>query len=665
MAFPLAIPLAISAIQALVRYRGRVDTILSLNAATDSLPFALPPAPEDIQPCIQPMLTFFRTPAGGALLALQGMGEKFNLVAANPTAPQAQDARDALLDLYFKATDSRPAALGPQPPAFAHVGPSAEMRLAYFVVESDRLSRNPAVTRLLLATADTLLEVAGANASLFISNPRTAALVGTLLDEFAGQRDWDDASGLQIFKTLLGAAAAAAIEHRGDLPPQPALQALLGALADVRKDMDATGNATAGTDFVAGFISFDGFQRLVSKFLTHAADTPELLPANPALRASVAAMLKAAASHPLAGLKDPKVLADILQAGLEEATASLADLAGTSLAGQPLLAVVLKSVADAIHDAAAQRVLFGQIASGQVLSTLYQASLAAIGRSPALLADAAGLNTFVAQWISALADQLSRQTLANAVSVDTLQALAVRSIQVLAQNPQILAGKNVFAAKVIGGTLEAAASALRDGMSPDDFAAIAEAALKTATDNLNLVRMDDRLRAILVALGATFSAASLSSLTNAKDRKALFFAALDAVAANPQVWSGFAARDLVQPLVLAVINGLATDPTQLLSGPALVPAFRSLLLAAARRGQAIAGGNVAPAVVQTLLERALARANAAIGQSIDGENLPAFLERVVSRFLLAPADVTDPAALDTWLTGILNEFVSVAAASPA
>ena len=45
MPLPIATPVAISAIKALLRFRNQVDTILSLNEASAGLPFALPPAP--------------------------------------------------------------------------------------------------------------------------------------------------------------------------------------------------------------------------------------------------------------------------------------------------------------------------------------------------------------------------------------------------------------------------------------------------------------------------------------------------------------------------------------------------------------------------------------------------------------------------------------------
>jgi hypothetical protein len=658
MAFPLAIPFAISAIQSLIKFRGRLDTILSLNKTAADLPFALPPAPVDQAPHITPMLDFFRTPQGTAILELRGQRPDFEIVAADPTSPAVEGPRDRLLELYFNAADVRPTRLGPPSPEFAHVGPSTEMRLAYFIVESHRLSRNPAVTRVLLAAADTLMEVAGANANLFISDPRTRGLVETLLNEFAGERDWDDASGGHIFKTLLGSAAVAVVEHRGEFDSKPAVKALLEALADVRKEMDAAA-VNSGTDFVAGFISFDGFQRLFSSFLTHAADTPELLPDNPALRGSIVAMLRETAKHPLSTLKDPKILGNILQAGLVEATAAFVDLADQKLGGQPLLAAVLKSVADAVQAAAKDRVLFRQIASGEMLTTLFQASLRTIASNPKLLTDAVGMNDFVANLVTAFADELSRKSITDLIKADTLKGLAIRGIEVLAAEPEFIAGNNKFAAKVLAATLEASAAAFKDGFHGEDFVTLAQAAVRSVVNNASLIEMDERLRDVIVSFGTVFSEASIDRLTSRNGRKDLFLAALETIAVNPKMWNGLAQKNLVQPLVLAVLRGLASDPTKLLTGPALVPVFRELLLAAARRGQQLVDDKVNPEVVRLLLETALTRANTAIGQSIDGETLPTFLRRVVDQFLKAPIDLANNDAVNAWFEPLLADTLPV------
>jgi len=101
-------------------------------------------------------------------------------------------------------------------------------------------------------------------------------------------------------------------------------------------------------------------------------------------------------------------------------------------------------------------------------------------------------------------------------------------------------------------------------------------------------------------------------------------------------------KNLVQPLVQAIIQGLATDPTRLLSGPVLVGAIGQVLQAAARRGQQLINQAVKSDDIKKLLTLALTRANQEIGKTVDGENLPAYLERVVAAFLDAPFVLTDP-----------------------
>jgi hypothetical protein len=112
------------------------------------------------------------------------------------------------------------------------------MRLAYYVVESQRLSRNSALVRILLVSADTLLEFAGENGSLFISNPQTRSLVESLIDEFAGKHDFDDEGAEEIFKTLLGATIVAFAENPPlELANKPGLKAVFAALSDARKSL--------------------------------------------------------------------------------------------------------------------------------------------------------------------------------------------------------------------------------------------------------------------------------------------------------------------------------------------------------------------------------------------------------------------------------------------
>ena len=644
MPFPLALPVALSAIQALLKFRGRLDTILSLNEATTGLPFALPPAPADDAPHIDPMVAFFTRPEGEAVLVLRGLLTEWSLVRTAPHAPTVQEERGRLLQAYYEAAELTPEHLGPDEAANrarAARGPSREMRLAYYVIESHRLSRNPAVTRVLLAAADTLLEFGADNASLVVANPRTRGLVESLLRNFAVDRDWDDASAEIIFTTLLGATAAAALENRGNLPDRPVLHALFDALGDVQGDL--------GADFVAKLVSREGFTKLVGHLLIQTADQPGLLPDQPVLKEALAAMLRETGRNLDGILGDPQTLAGVLEAGLAAAAGAAVPLIGVKLGDQPLLAVVLAAVAQEFQKAGDQRVLFRELGNGEFFTALYRASLHSVAANPQALASQANLQQHVAVLIAACADELAQQPLADALSIGTLRALAVRSLEVLSEQPEFLAGHGEFAAKVIGAALAATSGALRHGFTTADLTEIADTIVRTAAANLGLVQMDDRLRVVLTALGQALGDAGLAKLTTAPGRKAVFFAGLEAVAANPQVWTGFAEKELVQPLVSGVLRALATDTTGLLAGPALVPVFRQVLLAAARRGQTLLSGQQFPSRIEQVLTAALRVAKTEIGVSLDAETLPLYLQRVVLAALTAPFPPASVAELEAWL----------------
>jgi hypothetical protein len=644
MAFPLAIPVAVSAIQALIKFRGRLDTLLSLNETTKGLPFALPPAPTFDAPHIDAMVAFFRGAIGQNILVIRGLAREWRLVEPNPRLPEVQEERGRLMQAYYEAADVIPERLGPDEAtnrALAAKGPSQELRLAYYVVESHRLARNPAVTRVLLAAADTLLEFGADHAGLFVADPRTRGLLETLLREFAVERDWDDASGEVIFKTLLGAAAVAALEHRGELPDQPWLQVLFDALGELQQDM--------GADFVARLVTREGFTRLVGRCLVGAAARPGLRTDTPALKEALAAMLRATGENLEGILGDPGCLVGVLEAGLAAAAGAAPDLIAARLGGQPLLAVVLKAAAQEFEKAGEQRVLFRKLASGEFFTVLYQACLGGLAANPDALASQARLKRHVAILIAACADELSKKRLVDALSADTVRALAIRGLEVLGRQPEFLAAHGEFAARVIGATLTAAADALQNGFTREDLLEITEAVVRAASTHLGLVEMDERLRGVLAALGLVLADAGLTKLTTGPGRKALFLAGWDAVAANPRVWTGFAERGLVEPLIGGVLRAWATDPSGLLSGPALVPAFRQTLLAAARRGRALLENQTTPKALEQMLTAALALANTELGASLDGETLPAFLQRVVLAFLAAPFAIGAAGVPVAWL----------------
>jgi hypothetical protein len=648
MPLPIDPSLAISAIQALLRYRDQVDTILSLNEATAGLPFALPPAPTEDAPHLQDMLKFFNEDRGKMILQLQNMEGDFNLVAPNPTAitpPAIIGARNRLFKLYYDAAGVQPNILGPADPPTSVKKiqglSTPDQRLAYYIVDSQRLSHNTALARVLLATSDTLLEFVGANASLFFANKQTQAMVTSLIDEFTQGGDFDDQGAEVIFKRLLGVSIVAfANNPPGDLGAQPALKALFAALADVRKNL---GND--GDDFVAGLISVKGFEELIAAYAGEVAKDPSFITNNDLAQHVLTATLTQISKDFPKLTSDPdraKALLGVLEAGIGAAAADLAPLLQKDLGDHTLLAAVFAAVLNKVSTLASGNQLF----TGQVLPDLYKVTLQAVAASPDLVGDQNKIAQFASDLIAGLANALSEVPPSNLFTTETLKALASESLTVLAADPEFLAGNNQFATKLLAAVFKAGATAIGDGLTKDDLIDIATAAIKASADNIGLLKLDDKLAAVITAAGDALAAAGLKQLLNTQGRKALLFKVLQAIAANPTVWGDLQGANLVQPLVQAILQGLANDPKHLLSGPVLVDAISRILQAAVRRGQQLIDQKVTSDQIKKLLTAALDRATQEVGKTVDGENLPAFLERVVAAFLDKPFAITDPPSAD-------------------
>jgi hypothetical protein len=513
-----------------------------------------------------------------------------------------------------------------------------ELRLAYYAVQSQRLSRNPALVRVLLVSADTLLAFAGQNANLFIANPQTRSLVANLLDEFAGKRDFDDEGVEAIFKSLLGSTVLAFANNPGSLANKPALKALFAALGNVRDSL--------GNDFVARIISVDGFERLVAAYATEVAKDPSFITENDLAAQVLTATLTEIGKNFPQIVDDPRALLGALEAGLGAAAANVSGVLQRELGGTPLLAAVLSGVLKQVAALGQTNQLFAQIASGQIIPDIYKTALLAVAANPIKFANQSDVEKFISDLIAGLANALSQQELSKLFTADTLKVIASESLSVLAADPQFIAGNNQFATNLLAAVFKASATAVADGLTRDDLIEIAQAAIQASASNVALLNLNDRLAAVIVSIGEAIAAAGLQQLANAQGRKAILLAALRAVAANPAVWGQLQAASLIQPLTQAILQGLATDPTHLLSGPVLVDAVSRILLAAVRRGQQIIDQKVKPDDLKKLLTLALGQASEQIGQKIDGENLPAFLERVVAIFLTSPFALTDALAPD-------------------
>ena len=78
MPFPvILIPVAISAVRSLIRYRVRVDQILAVKKTSDALPFTLPPLPKVNFEHTSAMTEYFKSEQGQLLLDAANMSGTF------------------------------------------------------------------------------------------------------------------------------------------------------------------------------------------------------------------------------------------------------------------------------------------------------------------------------------------------------------------------------------------------------------------------------------------------------------------------------------------------------------------------------------------------------------------------------------------------------------
>ena len=171
------------------------------------------------------------------------------------------------------------------------------------------------------------------------------------------------------------------------------------------------------------------------------------------------------------------------------------------------------------------------------------------------------------------------------------------------------------------------------------MADLLDAAIKTSTANIGLLKLDVRMEGVLEAVGSQLSQKGVRAVIAPQARKDVILASLDAVARNPKVWTGFGEADLVQPLIIAVFEGLATDKTALLTGPAMVKGVRAVLTATALRGKVLIDAKVKPEQMKQLISLGLKKVEQEIGRAVDAENLPDYLQRLVAFFLDDPFEL--------------------------
>ena len=645
MPFPvILIPVAISAVRSLIRYRVRVDQILAVKKTSDALPFTLPSLPKVNFEHTSAMTEYFKSEQGQLLLDAANMSGTFADFESGRPRRTMKKTTD-LLKLYYRTTDGR--LKSPASRTGLDFNPNAEKALAYYMVDSYRLSTNSATTRILLATADNLMEFAGDNAAVFISNPKTGSIVTTLLREFAARHDFNEQSLDSVFKKLLGSAVIAALDNKESLPDHPALLVLYSALGDVRQKMGKEGD-----NFIAKIISAEGFQSVVSSYLTTTATDPAFLemlanlsgtkkldePKRKLVREVFGATLITLGKDFQDVLEDPTKLTGVLEAAITTAAANANGIIRVLGDEKPLLSVVLETVASRV---ASRKNLFDSIGSGELLGAMYKASLEAIVENTKTIVTQLDVNQTVEMIVAGLAEELSRdslkttlEALKNEKGLPLVSQLVSRGIQVLGENPQVLVANNAFCNAVMGSVLEAGADLIRDGLQVEDLLNVARVGIKSAASNLEFAKMDDQLRTLLPTVGKWISIGDVKAkLATTENRRDALLLLLQAVASNPKVWGNFSQRKLAQSIVTGILDGLTKDPTNLLTGPVMVEAFKQSLRAISRRGTLFLQHENVSKEVEAVLAKILEAADLEIGRSMTSEDIPEFLSRILFTFL--------------------------------
>ena len=658
------LPIIMSGIQALLRYRQRIDDILSVKATTEGLPFKLPPLVDDVNDSIDAALDYFAV-AREAVSAPEYAKRQLLLGDVTPTvgletlklhrrttglSGEELALCQRLAERYLAAEQLNYTTHLLLPPASGGGGAwvASEMQLAYYIVDSARASNNPAIARILLATADTLLEFVGENASLFVSDPKTCGIVETFVTEFANKHDFDDAGATEIFKLLLGSAAVTAITHKADLPQSYPVQALIGALGDLR--------STEGSDFVAKFVTADNFEKLLSNFATRMADSPALTKNRTILKDLASSAIRTVGKELPCGFD-----ADSAHRIIEAVIVTAAEDAGRQkrIIDNQLGDNILRSFIAAVGEQAKQDRLVDSLKSKELLGDVYEAVLRGIAQNPVVVKDATERGKFINSWIAAVATILSTTPLQNTLTPETIEKLVGASLRAAAKYPSVIAGKDAFAAALVGAALEAAAPLVEDGLSERDALDIVNVVLAAVAENQLLLKMPDQLKVVIGAAAGALSQQDVKSVLSAAGRKTALIEFLKTLAANPVSWSKMAQQDaaILKPLVDGIITGLAGPAQDFMSGPHVISAIGGAFNAALPYAQVFIDETINDAALKSVLDQAMKAAAAAALTGLSNEKVPAVIARVVDTFLDAVLKAAGVGLTAAQITKLIDDAI--------
>lgn len=653
----------VSIVSALLRHRGRVDLILARSETTDGLPFKLPKAAARKKPFIPDMIAFFQTEHGQAVLALQGLVDDFKQVlSAREEGNYPQQKLTNCMDLYFEAAQLDPAKTNPNSQdserrKIASTGPDEEFRLAYYVVESQRLSRNPVLARLVLATADTLLETIAGNSSLFIKDEVTAKIVDAAINAFAVQHDFDDEGAEIIFRRLLGVVAVSVAREGNAVSDNPAVRALFGAVREAQE--------VIGADDAAKIVSAKGLQTTVQKLLATVATDPSFLTEDKALQSSITAvMTKASEQLPdIVDGKETAILA-LVEALVSEAAKHASILLKVEHEGTPLTETVLSAMLTSLKDTADTNALFTSIASGEIIGALYKAALSAVAANPDAIQNQIGVTEHVATLVTRYAEALAAVDPAQFNNVATVRATVSRilsiTLQSLSEHPGLAERTDEFGPRMVSAMLDAASGLVSDGIQQKDLTTFVDICVAAASENVALLNIGDHFNSVVKIWAAAIASEGVRALTSPETRLRILRNGVLETVRNPVLWEQLNQGQRAESLVVEIVGALVTqDQAPLLSGPVLADAIKMVLEVVVRRvnpEDLLPEGQLRQALVSAL---AAASANGTLSAGVD--DVAGYLANFVQRVLKDPTILNSPASLANNLRDALEDQLKMAA----
>lgn len=668
MALPVAlIPVAISAIRSLVLLNRKVGRIATLARLDEDVPVFLPKVPDNIirhSDDRRRMEEAFSgdTPERQALQQ-RGLAHLFDQYA-DKDDPLPDEQRRMLffrfLNVFYQIEDAAGAT--------GQAEPGDASGLDSFLVRSARLGQGSTGLRILRATAETLVDFLGENATVFLARSNHGAVLSTILREFAAETDLEEDNPERIIKVLLGSVALAATDESQTLSDEPLALLLFASLGQVRRDM--------GEDFVAGIISRDGFDAVVSDWLTRLANDDLLVELVADIRGLEGSDYDPSRPETLPARLQP--VYGVLSETLKVIGSRVKP--GDALSGEEALRAVFGAVLDGLSNHSAA-LLADELAGKELMAQVLNATLTQLAGHPAIRSDALAAPVFAAG-LNALAQALPRigpddalskaetlvRDLALAVASDPFQEAMSRITQkrgarfadaLAAELVNALAHRAAYLSEDIGGhgrfvlqsVLSAAPDLLDRGLNRETLTAI-------FSDTVALIYPADTPEGSFTAEVLPLILPLFDGMGDAAARlgpdgvEAILRSYITHLGTNRPVWQEVFERGLIAEIITAIAGGIRDADTPVRLPPdTIVGLVSAALVATGRNALDIAEVPDDPALAKAAIRdlirrdtrRAIDRAVARLGRGAGTEDLPDLVEAALDLLFSAAdgAPVTD------------------------